>query len=325
MQYRKMGKWGVKLSAIGLGSYLTIGFKLDDKTSRATINKAYDGGVNFFDTADAYNNGEAEKVLGKHLSEFERSSIFLLSKCFAPISGEINDRGLSAKHIFESCHKSLKRLKTDYLDVLMCHRYDPDTPLEETVRALEDLARQGKILYWGVSEWPAHQVVRANAIAREIGARSIGVSEPRYSLYYRYPERNLFPTTEIEGIGNVVFSSLAHGMLTGKYKPGKSAPEGTRAADDETNMVIKNLYWTEDNIAKSQEFVKIAQESGITPAQLAIAWCLRNPAVTSVITAATKVSQVEDNLNAADIVIPDDVAEQIDKLFPTPDAVECEF
>ena len=325
MQYRKMGKWGVKLSAIGLGSYLTIGFKLDDKTSRATINKAYDGGVNFFDTADAYNNGEAEKVLGKYLSEYERSSIFLLSKCFAPISGEINDRGLSAKHIFESCHKSLKRLKTDYLDVLMCHRYDPDTPLEETVRALEDLARQGKILYWGVSEWPAHQIVRANAIAREIGARSIGVSEPRYSLYYRYPERNLFPTTEIEGIGNVVFSALAHGMLTGKYKPGKSAPDGTRAADDDTNMVIKNLYWTEENKQKSQEFVKIADESGITPAQLAIAWCLRNPAVTSVISAATKVSQVEDNLKAADIVVPDDVAEQIDRIFPAPDAVESEF
>ncbi|MFC1538256.1 aldo/keto reductase family protein [Candidatus Latescibacterota bacterium] len=325
MQYRKMGKWGVKLSAIGLGSYLTIGFKVDDKTSRDTIKKAYDGGVNFFDTADAYNNGEAEKVLGKYLSDFERSSIFLLTKCFAPISGEINDRGLSAKHIFESCHKSLKRLKTDYLDVLMCHRYDPDTPLEETVRALDDLARQGKILYWGVSEWPAHQMVRANSIAREIGARPIGVSEPRYSLYYRYPERNLFPTTDIEGIGNVVFSALAHGMLTGKYKPGEEAPDGTRAADDETNMVIKKLYWTEENKKKSQEFVKIANEFGITPAQLAIAWCLRNPAITSVISAATKVSQVEDNLKAADIVIPDDVAERIELLFPKPEAVECEF
>ncbi len=325
MQYRNMGKWGVKLSTIGLGSYLTIGFKLDSKTSRDTIYKAYDGGVNFFDTADAYNNGEAEKALGKYLSEFKRSTIFLLTKCFAPISDEINDRGLSAKHIFESCHKSLKRLKTDYLDVLMCHRFDPTTPLEETVRALEDLSRQGKILYWGVSEWPAHQIVRANAVAREIGARPIGVSEPRYNLYYRYPERNLFPTTNAEGIGNVVFSALAHGMLTGKYKPGEQPPAGTRAADDDTNTVMKKLYWTEEKIQKSQEFVKIAQETGFTPAQLAIAWCLRNPAVTSVISAATKVSQVEDNLAAADIVIPDDVAERIETLYPSAEAVESEY
>lgn len=324
MQYRKMGKWGVKLSVIGLGSYLTIGFKIDDKTSRETIRKAYTGGVNFFDTADAYNNGEAEKVLGKYLSEFERSSIFLLTKCWAPISEEINDRGLSAKHIFESCHKSLKRLRTDYLDVLMCHRPDPDTPLEETVRALEDLTRQGKILYWGVSEWPAHLIVRANSIAREIGARPIGVSEPRYNLLYRYPERNLFPATEAEGIGNVVFSSLAHGMLTGKYKPGEEAQSGTRAADEDTNLIIKKLYWTEEHKQKAQEFVKIASGMGITPAQLAISWCLRNPAVTSVISGATKVSQVEDNLKASEIAIPDDAVGKIEKLYPPPEAVESE-
>ncbi len=218
MQYRKMGKWGVKLSTVGLGSYLTIGYKLDDKTSRETIRAAYDGGVNFFDTADAYNNGEAEKVLGKHLSEFKRSTLFILTKCFAPISDDINDQGLSAKHVFEACHASLKRLRTDYLDLFMCHRPDPDTPLEETIRALEDLARHGKILYWGVSEWPAHLISRANSIAKEIGARPIGISEPRYNLLYRYPERNLFPATQAEGIGNVVFSALAHGMLTGKYK-----------------------------------------------------------------------------------------------------------
>ena len=325
MQYRKMGKWGVKLSVIGLGSYLTIGFKLDDKTSRDTIRKAYDGGVNFFDTADAYNYGEAEKVLGKYLPDFKRSSIFLLTKCWGKMSDEINDEGLSAKHIFESCHKSLKRLKTDYLDVLMCHRFEPETPLEETIRALEDLARQGKILYWGVSEWPAHQIVRANRIAREIGARPIGVSEPRYNLYYRYPERNLFPTTEAEGIGNVVFSALAHGMLTGKYKPGEEAPEDTRAADEDTNMVMKKLYWTEENKQKAQEFVKIASEMEVTAAQLAIAWCLRNPAITSVISAATRVSQVEDNLKAADIVIPEGAAEEIERIYPQPETVESEY
>ncbi|MBN1551467.1 aldo/keto reductase family protein, partial [bacterium] len=311
MRYRKMGKWGVKLSAVGLGSYLTIGFKLDEKTSRDTIKKAYDGGINFFDTADQYALGEAEKVLGKYLSEYDRTTLFILSKCFSPISEDPNDRGLSAKHIFESCHKSLKRLRTDYLDVFMCHRPDPDTPLEETVRALEDLARQGKILYWGVSEWPAHHIVCANRIASEIGARAIGVSEPRYNLLYRYPERNLFPATQAEGIGNVVFSPLAHGMLTGKYKPGEEAPQGTRAADEDTNQIIKKLYWTEENKEKGQKLVKIASDLGVTAAQLAIAWCLRNPAVTSVITGATKVSQVEDNIRAAEIDIPGDIAQKI--------------
>jgi aryl-alcohol dehydrogenase-like predicted oxidoreductase len=324
MQYRKMGKWGVKLSAIGLGSYLTIGFKLDEATSRATVLKAYDGGVNFFDTADAYNKGEAELVLGDILSELPRHTLFILTKCFASISNDINDQKLSAKHMFEACHNSLKRLRTDYLDVFMCHRPDPDTPLEETVRAIEDLARQGKILYWGVSEWPAHLMVRANGIAREIGARPIGVNEPRYNLLYRYPERNLFPATQVEGIGNVVFSSLAHGMLTGKYKPGEGAPAGTRAADVETNAVINKLYWSEENKQRGQELSKLASGMGATTAQLAIAWCLRNPAVTSVITGATRVSQVEDNLKAAEIVIPDDVVRKIEDLYPPVETVEVE-
>jgi len=325
MQYRKMGKWGVKLSVIGLGSYLTIGFKLDEEISKQTIRKAYEGGINYFDTADAYAKGAAETVLGKYLSEFERSSIFLLSKCWAPMSDEINDRGLSAKHIMESCHKSLKRLRTDYLDVLMCHRPDLDTPLEETVRAFEDLARQGKILYWGVSEWPAHMIVRANRVAREIGARPIGVSEPRYNLLYRYPERNLFPATQAEGIGNVAFSALAHGLLTGKYKPGEQPPAGTRGADTDINTILNRLYMTEKNKENSQKFTNIANEMGVKPAQLAIAWCLQNPAVTSVISAATRVSQVEENLAAADIIIPDDALREIEALYPVPETVESEY
>ncbi|MCK4465437.1 MAG: aldo/keto reductase family protein [Bacteroidales bacterium] len=324
MQYRKIGKWGVKLSVIGLGSYLTIGFKINEKTARDTIKKYYDSGVNFFDTADAYNNGEAEQALGECLSGFPRDNLFILSKCWAPMSENINDRGLSAKHIIESCHKSLKRLGTDYLDVFMCHRPDPDTPLEETIRAMEDLIRQGKVLYWGISEWPAHLITRANRVAAEIGARPITVSEPRYNLLYRFPERNLFPATEAEGIGNVVFSSLAHGMLTGKYKPGEEAPEGTRAADNDTNTIIKNLYWTEENKRKGQELVKIASEMGISAAQLSIAWCLKNPAVTSVITGATSLSQAENNLQAADIEIPDEVMKKLEKIYPPVETVESE-
>lgn len=324
MHYRKVGKWGVKISAIGLGSYLTVGYKINDEASRATVLRAYEGGVNFFDTADAYNKGAAEEALGEIFSDISRHTLFLLTKCWAPMSGEVNDRGLSAKHIFESCHKSLKRLRTDYIDCYMCHRPDPDTPLEETIRAMEDLARQGKILYWGVSEWPAHLMVRANAVAKELGARPIAVSEPRYSLLFRYPERNLFPATNAEGIGNVVFSPLAHGMLTGKYLPGAPIPGGTRAADTETNSIIMNLYWTEENKRRSQELVRIAGDLGVSGAQLAIAWCLRNPAVTSVITGATRVGQVEDNLRAADIIIPDDAAAKLEELYPPAETVDME-
>jgi aryl-alcohol dehydrogenase-like predicted oxidoreductase len=320
MQYRKMGKHGVRLSTVGLGSYLTIGFKLDEKASRETIKAAIDAGINFIDTANAYNTGGAETMLGKCLADYPRSSIFVLTKVFAQMGPGPNDKGLSAKHIFEQCDASLKRLKMDYVDLYMCHRPDPDTPLEETVRAMEDLARRGKILYWGVSEWPAELMVRANAIAREIGARGIGVNEPRYSLLYRWPELSVLPTTAAEGIGNVIFSGLAHGMLTGKYKPGEEVPAGTRMSGDDTNMVLKALYWNEENKKKCQQFVKYAQDLGTTAATLALAWCLRRPEVTSTIIGATKVSQIQENVKAADLVIPADLVKKLDELFPPPKA-----
>jgi aryl-alcohol dehydrogenase-like predicted oxidoreductase len=318
MKYRRMGKAGVKLSAVGLGSYLTIGFKLDETTSRDTVKAAYDAGINFFDTANAYNTGEGEKMLGKCLADYPRSALFVLTKVFAPMGPGPNDKGLSAKHIFEQCHASLRRLGMDYIDLYMCHRPDPETPLEETVRAMEDLARQGKILYWGVSEWPAELMAQANGIARAIGARGIGVNEPRYSLLYRYPEAHVFPTTASEGIGNVIFSGLAHGMLTGKYKPGEEPPKGTRAASDDTNMVIKALYWTDENRQKCQEFVQMACEMGTAPSALALAWCLRRPEVTSTIIGATKVAQIEENVNAADLTIPEEVLKRLEALFPPP-------
>ncbi|MFC1453138.1 aldo/keto reductase family protein [Verrucomicrobiota bacterium] len=318
MKYRRMGDSGVRLSVVGVGSYLTIGFKVDEETSRATVRAAYDSGINFFDTANAYNRGEGEKMLGRCLKEFPRSSLFVITKVWAPMGDGPNDRGLSKKHIFEQCHASLARLGMDYVDVYMCHRPDPDTPLDETVRAMEDLARQGKILYWGVSEWPAELMVEANAVAREIGARRIGVNQPRYSLLYRYPEARVFPATAREGIGNVVFSPLAHGMLTGKYMPGKPARRGTRAADRDTNQVISELYWTEENKKKGRKLAGIARQMGTTPAVLALAWCLRRPEVTSAITGATRVSQVEENVKAAELAIPADVCEKLDRLYPPP-------
>jgi len=316
MKYRKMGKWGVKLSALGLGSYLTIGFKNTEEESRDTIRMAYENGINFFDTANAYNFGEAERVLGKYLKDYPRSDLFVLSKVWAPMGEGPNDQGLSAKHIFEQCDESLKRLGMDYLDVYMCHRPDPETPLEETIQAMEDLCRRGKILYWGTSEWSAAQIVKAQSVAKEIGARPLSVNEPRYSLLYRYPEKELYPATKEEGVGNVIFSPLAHGMLTGKYLPGKEAPAGTRAADKDQNEVIMEMYWTEENKKKGLELVKIAEEMGVKASQLAIAWCLERPEVTSVILGTRKKEQLEENIKAIEIEIPDDVLKKLDELYP---------
>jgi len=318
MKYRQLGKWGVRLSVLGLGSYLTIGYKVNEETSRQLVRTAYEHGVNFFDTANAYNLGKAEEVLGRCLSEFPRSSLFVITKVWGRMGDGPNDRGLSAKHIKEQCEASLRRLQMDYIDLYMCHRPDPDTPLEETIRAMEDLARQGKIIYWGVSEWPAWMMVKANHIARDLGARPIAVNEPRYNLLWRYPEKEVFPVTLSEGIGNVTFSPLAHGLLTGKYKPGEPPPPNSRAADPDQNMVLKELYWTEENKRKGQELVSIAAELGTTAATLSVAWAMRHPAVTSVILGARTVTQLEENLKAVDLEIPPEILTKLEKLYPVP-------
>ncbi len=318
MLYRQLGKWGVRLSALGLGSYLTIGFKVDEPTSQQMVRVALERGINFVDTANAYNRGRAEEVLGRCLKGAPRSSFFLLTKVWAAMGEGTNDRGLSAKHIREQCEASLRRLGMDYVDLYMCHRPDPSTPLEETIRAMEDLARQGKIIYWGVSEWPAWMMVEAQHLAKELGARPIAVNEPRYSLLWRYPEAEVFPVTRAHGIGNVVFSSLAHGMLTGKYPPGAPAPQETRAADPDQNSVIMNLYWTEENKQKGQELMRLAQELGTTAATLSIAWALRNPAVTSVILGTRTVAQLEENLKAVELEVPPEALAKLDALYPAP-------
>ncbi|MFH1084638.1 MAG: aldo/keto reductase family protein, partial [Chloroflexota bacterium] len=318
MQYRQLGKWGARLSVLGLGSYLTIGFKVGEETSRQMVRVAYERGINWIDTANAYNRGGAEDILGRCLGDYPRSDLFVITKVWAPMGAGPNDRGLSAKHIREQCEASLRRLRLEYVDLYMCHRPDPATPLEETVRAMEDLARQGKILYWGVSEWPAWMMVQANQIARELGARPIAVNEPRYSLLWRYPEDEVFPVTLTQGIGNVTFSPLAHGMLTGKYAPGADAPAGTRAADPDQNAVIRQLYWNEENKRKGQELAALAAEIGTTAATLAIAWCLRQPAVTGVILGTRTVAQLEENLAAAELALSDEVAARLEALYPAP-------
>jgi len=318
MKYRRLGDTGLKVSVVGLGSYLTIGMSLDDAVGRATVHRAYELGINFFDTANAYNSGKAEESLGRDLAEFPRSSLVIASKVFAPMGTGPNDRGLGAKHIFEQCHGSLQRLNIDYLDLYQCHRPDPEVPLAETIRALEDLARQGKILYWGTSEWPAWMIAEANAIADKNHFRPAVSNQPRYSLLYRQPEAELWQYCRHAGIGNVVFSPLAHGVLTGKYSPGEPPPKGTRAADPKQNPVMMTMYWNDELLEKARQFKVIAEGIGAKASQLALAWVLRRPEVSSAIMGSTTVAQVEDNVAAADMTIPNDVLAQLDALFPGP-------
>ncbi|NLO05430.1 MAG: aldo/keto reductase [candidate division WS1 bacterium] len=316
MQYRNLGKWGVKLSTIGLGSYLTIGMHVDDETAAECVKVAFDGGINWIDTANAYNRGGAEIALGKILRDYDRDDYVLATKVWAPMGDGANDRGLSAKHVYEQCHASLKRLQTDYIDLYQCHRPDPETPLEETIRIMDDLARAGKILYWGVSEWPAALIQEACDLAKMMGARPPVSNQPRYSLLYREPEEQVFPTCLHNGLGNVVFSPLAHGVLTGKYEPGQAPPEGTRAADDTQNKIMMDMYFSDEQLRTVQTMKEMAGDLGLTCAQLAIAWCLQHPAVTSVISGVTRASQLEDNLGAAEAEIPADVLSALDRMFP---------
>jgi len=318
VKYRKLGRSGLKLSAIGLGSYLTIGDGLDETRSRDTVRRAYELGVNFFDTADAYGRGAVEEMLGKCLREFERSSYVLATKVWAPMGPGPNDKGLSAKHIRHGCEAGLKRLGTDFIDLYQCHRPDPETPLDETIRAMEDLARQGKIIHWGVSEWPAGLIAEAQGVARSIGCRPMTSNQPRYSLLYRDPEVEVIPQCEREGIGLVNFSPLAHGVLTGKYVPGQPPRKGTRASDPERNQVMMKLYWQEEKLQKAQSMKAVAQEAGLAPAQLALAWCLRLPIVASAIIGATSVGQIEENLKAAELTLSEDLLKKLDEIFPPP-------
>jgi voltage-dependent potassium channel beta subunit len=320
MEYRQLGKWGVRISTVGLGSYLTIGMHVDDEVAAECVKLAFDSGVNWFDTANAYNKGQAEVALGRLLSGYERDDYVLATKVFAPMDDGPNDRGLSAKHIFEQCHASLRRLQTDYIDLYQCHRPDPTVPLEETVRMMDDLARQGRIIYWGVSEWPAELIQEACDLARAMGCRPPVSNQPRYSLLWREPERAVYPSCLKNGLGNVVFSPLAHGVLTGKYLPGQPPAEGTRAADPTQNTILMNMYWGDENLTRVQQMREMAEGIGLTTSQLAIAWCLRHKAVTSIISGVTKVSQLKDNLGAAEAKLPDDICTALDALFPLKEA-----
>jgi len=322
MRYRHVGKHGIQVSEVGLGSWLTYGNATDTRQAEACIDRAYEKGVNFFDTADAYAGGEAEKVVGKALAKYRRDSFVLSTKIFFPMGPGPNQRGLSRKHLFDGCHAALKRLNMDYIDLYQCHRYDEGTPLEETLHALDDLTTQGKILYYGVSEWTAEQITRAVSIVRAHHLHPIAVNQPQYSMLARGIERDVIPTCEREGIGQVVFSPLAQGVLTGKYKPGQPPPTGSRAADPKQNQFFKTGVldaYVHDRVAADDSLLErvgrlapIAQNAGLSLAQMALAWCLRLANVASVIIGASQIEQVDQNVTAAGQTLTPDVLAQID-------------
>lgn len=314
MNYRKLGKAGVKLSEIGLGSWLTYGKGVGDDASKACIRKAFDLGVNFFDTADVYHRGAAEEVFGRELAAFRRADLVIATKCFFPMSDGPNDRGLSRKHIFESVEASLKRLKTDYIDLYQCHRFDADVEMFEVVRAMDDLIRQGKILYWGVSEWPALEIKNACAVAREIHACPPYSNQPEYSIAARRVETNGVQAACVqEGLGMVVWSPLKQGLLSGKYSGGKVPPD-SRAASDKMNDFLREI--NRDVVDRVDRMKPIAERHKISLAQLAIAWLLKRAALTSIIIGATRVTQVEENCAACTANLNADDMAEIDKLFP---------
>jgi len=309
MQYRNLGKWGVKVSEVSLGSWLTFGHATDEETARQCIYRAYELGINLFDTANIYARGKAEEVMGKALKAFLRDSYVLATKVWGAMGDGPNDRGLSRKHIFEQCHASLKRLGTDYIDLYQCHRYDDHTPLEETVRAMGDLIRQGKILYWGVSEWSASQILDAVHLCQHMNIDPPISNQPYYNLLGRDLEKEVLPMCERVGMGNIVYSPLAQGVLTGKYQPGSPPPADSRAADASTNMFMRWLM-SDEVLTKVQRLRPIAERNGLSMSQLALAWCLRQPMVSSVIIGARKVSQIEENVKASGVQLsPEDLRE----------------
>jgi voltage-dependent potassium channel beta subunit len=313
MKYRRLGNTGLKVSELSLGGWLTFGNAVEQDRARLIFDKAFELGINVFDTANAYAAGEGEKAFGQLLKDRKRSDFILATKVFFPMGPGPNDRGLSRKHVFEQCHASLKRLQTDYIDLYQCHRHDPETPIEETIRTMEDLLRQGKILYWGFSEWPAEEIEKAIRVADEHGWTRPATSQPGYSLLRRGPEEAVFPLTLKHGIGNLAFSPLAQGALTGKYKPGQPYPATSRAGDDRQNKFIQKYVDDQTLLEKIQRLQSIADELSCSMTQLAIAWVLRRPEVSTTIIGASRPDQIAENVGASGIVLDEATVKRIEQ------------
>jgi voltage-dependent potassium channel beta subunit len=313
MQYRQMGNTGLRLSVLGLGGWTTYGAAVkDSRAVKSILTAAYEAGINFFDISDVYEKGEAERAMGKVFAELPRHELVISTKCFWPMSEDVNDRGLSRKHISESIEKSLKRIGTDYVDIYFCHRPDPDTPLEETARAMDDLVHQGKVLYWGTSEFSGEQLRELHDIANKRNLYAPAVEQPQLSLVARKRfAKEVQPAAAKLGMGLVTWSPLASGLLSGKYD--EDLPQGSRLLRSER---LRQVYLTDDNRDRVKRFKEVADGLGCTRAELALAWCAAQPGVSSVITGATTKEQLKSNLNALSVQVTEEVAVKLDEIFP---------
>lgn len=310
MRYRPLGDSGLQVSEVSLGSWLTYGLGIDDGNARACLDRAFDVGVNLIDTANVYGKGAAESFLGKALKGRPRDSYILATKLYFPMTDE--DRGLSAAQVYKQIDASLERLKTDYVDLYQCHRYDVNTPLEETMEALTNIVRQGKARHIGFSEWNADQIAASLAIP---GVEKWVSSQPQYSMLWRLPEEKVIPLCAANGIGQIVWSPLAQGVLTGKYLPGQPPPADSRAASPEMNTFWGDDLRSDTTLTAVQQLKPIAARLDVTLAQLAIAWVLREPNVSSAIVGASRPQQVDDNVAASGVIIPEDELAEIDRVL----------
>src|SRR4051794_14031976 len=315
MEFRHLGRSGLMISEIAYGNWITHGSQVEEEAADACVKAALDVGITTFDTADTYAGTRAEEVLGRALKGQRREGLEICTKVYWPTGPGRNDSGLSRKHIVESIHGSLRRLQTDYVDLYQAHRFDHETPLEETLRVFDDLVRQGKVLYVGVSEWRAEEIERALKIADEMGFDRIVSSQPQYSMLWRVIEEEVVPLSEREGIGQIVWSPIAQGVLTGKYLPGQAPPEGSRATDSAGGADMIARFMNDDVLTRVQELKPIAADLGLTMAQLAVAWVLQTRTAASPIVGASRPEQVRDNVKAVGVKLDSDVLERIDSVL----------
>src|SRR5690242_21377821 len=315
MDFRYLGNSGLKVSEISYGNWLTHGSQVENDQAKACVQAALDAGITTFDTADTYANTKAESVLGEALAGARRESLEIFTKVYWPTGpGGPNDTGLSRKHIHESINGSLKRLRTDYVDLYQAHRYDVETPLEETMQAFADVVRQGKALYIGVSEWTADQIREAHGLGRDLGVQLIS-SQPQYSMLWRVIEDEVVPACEELGVSQIVWSPIAQGVLSGKYQPGQQPPEGSRAADEKGGADMIKRFMNDDVLTRVQNLKPIADEAGLTMAQLAVAWVLQNPNVAAALVGASRPEQVAENVKAAGVKLEPELMTKIDDVL----------
>ena len=314
MEIRNLGKSGLKISAIAYGNWLTHGSQVEEDAALACVRQALDEGITTFDTADVYANTAAETVLGKALKGERREGLEIFTKVYWPTGpGKHNDHGLSRKHIMESIDGSLERLGTDYVDLYQAHRFDYETPLEETMEAFADVVRQGKAHYIGVSEWRAEEIRRGHELARELRIPFVS-NQPQYNMLWRVIEPEVVPTCEELGMGQIVWSPIAQGVLTGKYKPGEDHPAGSRATDTKGGADMVKRWLDDDILTKVQKLAPLAEEAGLSMAQLAVAWTLQNPNVSAAIIGASRPEQVTENVKAAGVTLDDATMRAIDEV-----------